>query len=84
LSSPLLRGLYLLKLQGLSIEEGSVQHEPSFLAEIMELNEQLANATDAATVLNLAQQNQKTLEALSRYINIPCCDVLYFSIDFIQ
>ncbi|MGH0151321.1 UNVERIFIED_CONTAM: hypothetical protein FKN15_043690 [Acipenser sinensis] len=43
LLGPLSRGLYMLKLQGLQLEEGThFAMEPQFLYEIMEINESLA------------------------------------------
>jgi molecular chaperone HscB len=46
LKDPVRRAEYLLKLEGLDIadERGSVKAPPSLLAEMMELNEQLAEA----------------------------------------
>ncbi|KAF4529304.1 hypothetical protein B566_EDAN011398 [Ephemera danica] len=61
LMNPLERGLYLLKLEGHFIEEGTVELEPDFLMEIMELNEQLAEAETSDAVLTMAEQNQKRM-----------------------
>ncbi|CAF4441544.1 unnamed protein product [Rotaria socialis] len=44
LSCPLSRAHYLLKLENITIEESSVQLEPSFLNYIMEINEDLIEA----------------------------------------
>jgi len=55
LVNPLLRGLYMLNVNGLNIEEGSVTMDPSFLGEIMEWNEQVEEANTKESLENLKQ-----------------------------
>ncbi|XP_063172010.1 iron-sulfur cluster co-chaperone protein HscB isoform X2 [Candoia aspera] len=51
LRSPLSRGLYLLELSGVELAAGSdAEAEPGFLAEVLELNEQLAAAHSGASL----------------------------------
>ncbi|XP_041504721.1 iron-sulfur cluster co-chaperone protein HscB isoform X1 [Microtus oregoni] len=51
LQAPLSRGLYLLKLQGIEIPEGTDHGTDSqFLVEIMEINEKLAHAQSEAAI----------------------------------
>ncbi|XP_032084893.1 iron-sulfur cluster co-chaperone protein HscB [Thamnophis elegans] len=54
LRSPLSRGLYLLELRGVELAAGSdAEAEPGFLAEVLELNEQLAAAESEASLAGL-------------------------------
>ncbi|CAH6778713.1 Hscb [Phodopus roborovskii] len=54
LQSPLSRGLYLLKLQGIEIPEGTdYGTDGQFLAEIMEINEKLTDAQSEAAMEEL-------------------------------
>ena len=73
LQKPLPRALYLLDLVGFPLEEGGggVQVAPEFLMEVMELNEELAEAGApevkiiAEVVKNKLEENdkfQKTVE----------------------
>nr|XP_044988709.1 iron-sulfur cluster co-chaperone protein HscB isoform X4 [Jaculus jaculus]XP_044988710.1 iron-sulfur cluster co-chaperone protein HscB isoform X4 [Jaculus jaculus] len=51
LLAPLSRGLYLLKLQGIEISEGTdYEIDSQFLMEIMEINEKLAGAPSEAAM----------------------------------
>ncbi|XP_063000390.1 iron-sulfur cluster co-chaperone protein HscB [Elgaria multicarinata webbii] len=51
LLSPLSRGLYLLELNGVELEEGTdPEADPEFLSEIMEINEKLSEAHNDAKV----------------------------------
>ncbi|XP_028633233.1 iron-sulfur cluster co-chaperone protein HscB isoform X1 [Grammomys surdaster] len=51
LQAPLARGLYLLKLQGIEIPEGTdYKADSQFLVEIMEINERLADAQNEAAM----------------------------------
>lgn len=53
LVNPLQRGLYMLKICGLNIEEGSITMDSSFLGEIMEWNEQVEEANTKESLENL-------------------------------
>lgn len=59
LLNPLLRGLYLLNVHGLSIEESSITMNTSFLDEIMKWNEKVEEINSI-----------KYLEALKRDVDI--------------
>ena len=62
LQKPLPRALYLLDLVGFPLEEeGEVQVAPDFLREVMELNEELAEA-GAAEVKIIAELVKNKLE----------------------
>uniref|UniRef100_A0ABK0M4E4 HscB mitochondrial iron-sulfur cluster co-chaperone n=1 Tax=Rattus norvegicus TaxID=10116 RepID=A0ABK0M4E4_RAT len=51
LQAPVSRGLYLLKLQGIEIPEGTdYRTDSQFLVEIMEINEKLADAKSEAAM----------------------------------
>ncbi|XP_022095837.1 iron-sulfur cluster co-chaperone protein HscB, mitochondrial-like [Acanthaster planci] len=63
LLKPLSRGLYLLELNGLTIEEGDAGIEPGFLMEVMETNEELAETDDDATVRRIGEENTVKLGA---------------------
>lgn len=51
--NPLLRGIYMLKMRGLNIEEGSMTTDSRFLGEIMEWNEQVEEANTKESLENL-------------------------------
>lgn len=53
LLNPLLRGLYMLNIRGLSIEENSITMDTSFLGEIMEWNEKVeeVNSIESLEIL---------------------------------
>ena len=52
---PLPRVLYLLELAGFPLEEGSIDVDPDFLAEIMELNEEILEVGEAE--LKIIEEN---------------------------
>ena len=47
-----------LKLEGVSIEEGEVARNPEFLMEILELNEELDEATTADKISKIEEKNK--------------------------
>lgn len=61
---PVERALYLLDLAGQPLHEGQLDMDPEFLMEIMEVNEELEEATDKEAVANIGQKNQKILDGL--------------------
>lgn len=54
--NPLHRGLYMLKVYGLDIEEDSVTMDTTFLSEIMEWNEQVEEADKRESLNNLKKE----------------------------
>ncbi|KAG0729905.1 Iron-sulfur cluster co-chaperone protein HscB, mitochondrial [Chionoecetes opilio] len=61
---PVERALYLLHLAGQPLEEGQIDLDPEFLAAIMEVNEELAEADDKETVQAIGQRNTEILDNL--------------------
>ncbi|XP_070619533.1 LOW QUALITY PROTEIN: iron-sulfur cluster co-chaperone protein HscB [Erythrolamprus reginae] len=71
LRSPLSRGLYLLQLRGVELAAGSdAEAEPGFLAEVLELNEQVAAADSEASLAGLqrllAAKQEAAVQEVSR------------------
>jgi molecular chaperone HscB len=66
LLQPLARGLYMLHLHGISLEEESTETDPQFLAEIMETNEELAMAQYPDDVRRLENANKSVMDKLTR------------------
>ncbi|XP_043225932.1 co-chaperone protein HscB homolog [Amphibalanus amphitrite] len=66
LKDPLKRSLYLLKLSGHPLEDGTTESDPEFLMEIMELNERLADMKSHDDVVALKHSNQEMLDNLQR------------------
>ncbi|KOC66948.1 Iron-sulfur cluster co-chaperone protein HscB, mitochondrial [Habropoda laboriosa] len=61
---PLKRGLYMLKLNGITISEGTDNVDPEFLMELMEKNEEIDDAEDNEEKINkLVQDNQEIANA---------------------
>lgn len=69
LQSPLARGLYLLELEGIVIEERDNHVEREFLFEIMELNEELDEIENSEDLFQMSSKNQLNLDYLLRYSN---------------
>ncbi|XP_017788355.1 PREDICTED: iron-sulfur cluster co-chaperone protein HscB, mitochondrial [Habropoda laboriosa] len=66
---PLKRGLYMLKLNGITISEGTDNVDPEFLMELMEKNEEIDDAEDNEEKINkLVQDNQSVLNKLTMEI----------------
>ncbi|XP_042866683.1 iron-sulfur cluster co-chaperone protein HscB-like [Penaeus japonicus] len=61
---PVERALYLLELAGQPLHEGQIDMDPEFLMEIMEVNEELAEAEDKEMVQEIGQKNQRILDGL--------------------
>ena len=64
LAKPLTRGLYLLQLRGISIEETDIQMDPDFLMEIMEVNEALATTNDGQEIKDIGDKNRVVLDKM--------------------
>ncbi|XP_064619365.1 iron-sulfur cluster co-chaperone protein HscB-like [Lineus longissimus] len=69
LLKPLSRGLYLLEQNGQTLEEGTVKMNNEFLLEIMELNEQIAEATNKETVIQLGKDNNSMLQKMEKKLS---------------
>ncbi|XP_003419137.1 iron-sulfur cluster co-chaperone protein HscB isoform X3 [Loxodonta africana] len=70
LLAPLSRGLYLLKLRGIEIPEGTDEMDKQFLVEIMEINEKLAEAQHEGAVNEIesivAVKQKECIDSASR------------------
>ncbi|XP_054277876.1 iron-sulfur cluster co-chaperone protein HscB isoform X2 [Macrosteles quadrilineatus] len=67
LLNPLERGLYMLSLNNMSIEEGTTDIDKSFLMEIMEKNEEIENQQDPVKLNEIYKSNKEQLDLLIRY-----------------
>lgn len=69
LTHPLKRGLYMLKLNGVSVPEGTTNLDPKFLMEIMEKNEEIEAAEqDTNNIMKLVDENKEILDALAKEV----------------
>ncbi|KAK6179841.1 hypothetical protein SNE40_012106 [Patella caerulea] len=62
LSKPLSRAIYMLKIHNKPIEEDSALSEPEFLAEVMEINEELAELSSPEELKDLEKQNLEKID----------------------
>ncbi|XP_050306094.1 iron-sulfur cluster co-chaperone protein HscB [Anthonomus grandis grandis] len=69
LQAPLRRAQHLLELHGDGIDEEQKVDDPEFLMEMMELNEELENCTDADKLRKLDIKNKNQLEMLAKSID---------------
>uniref|UniRef100_A0A8D8YSU8 Iron-sulfur cluster co-chaperone protein HscB, mitochondrial n=1 Tax=Cacopsylla melanoneura TaxID=428564 RepID=A0A8D8YSU8_9HEMI len=69
LQNPLERGLYLLSLQNITIDEDSKGTDQKLLMEILMLNEELDDASTADELKSLAAKIRTTLDELTKKIN---------------
>ncbi|CAK6959765.1 iron-sulfur cluster co-chaperone protein HscB [Scomber scombrus] len=70
LLKPLSRGLYMLDLEGMSIEEGtSFGGDPQFLMEVMEINEALDGAQTSEEANKIGQDTKGKLADLTEQID---------------
>ncbi|PIK48651.1 putative iron-sulfur cluster co-chaperone protein HscB, mitochondrial-like [Apostichopus japonicus] len=67
---PLSRGLYMLELAGYPVEEGDSDVDPSFLMEIMELNEKLSELNDLDEIKKIGDVNAEKLKGLMKELSI--------------
>jgi molecular chaperone HscB len=65
LHHPLARGLYILRLHGINLHEDTRESDPQFLAEIMETNEELAEAQCPDDVRRLEKANKSVIDNLT-------------------
>lgn len=70
LSHPLQRGIYLLKLNNISLPESTTNVDPEFLMDILEKNEEIETASkDEKTAIKLIVENRKTLADLTKNVS---------------
>ncbi|CAL8262120.1 unnamed protein product [Boreogadus saida] len=70
LLKPLSRGLYMLELEGMALEEGSDSGaDPSFLMELMELNEAVEEAQTPEEAGRIGRDTKVKLEELTAQID---------------
>jgi hypothetical protein len=67
--NPFLRGLYILNIRGLSIEETSVTMDNSFLSEIMEWNEKVEEADSKESLENIKKDVDVVLLNLYKLVD---------------
>ncbi|RLN29400.1 iron-sulfur cluster co-chaperone protein HscB, mitochondrial [Panicum miliaceum] len=65
LSKPLSRALYLLKLEGIHVDEEKTINDPELLMEMMEIREAVNDASDSQTLEKIQSQVKKKLETWS-------------------
>ncbi|WVZ25652.1 hypothetical protein V8G54_004196 [Vigna mungo] len=65
LSKPLSRGIYLLKLNGVEIDEEQTISDPELLAEILEIREAVEEATNGEALNRILSQMQEKLQNCS-------------------
>ncbi|WVZ49800.1 hypothetical protein U9M48_001126 [Paspalum notatum var. saurae] len=65
LSNPLSRALYLLKLEGIHVDEEKTINDPELLMEMMEMREAVSDASDSQTLEKIQSQIKGKLETWS-------------------
>ncbi|KAH7512272.1 iron-sulfur cluster co-chaperone protein HscB homolog [Ziziphus jujuba] len=70
LNKPLSRAIYILKLEGVDVDEEETISEPDLLAEIMEIREAVEEAADSQALKQLQSQMQEKLEHWSNLFAI--------------
>ncbi|ELT96361.1 hypothetical protein CAPTEDRAFT_162651 [Capitella teleta] len=70
LLKPLSRALYMLELKGIFIEESNISAEPKFLMEILEINEELAEADSLEAVEDIRTTNQKVMDDITASLSV--------------
>ncbi|KAI4300601.1 hypothetical protein L6164_033958 [Bauhinia variegata] len=65
LKKPLLRAIYLLKLEGVEVDEEQTVSDPELLAEIMEIREAVEEADGSEALKRILSQMQDKLKHLS-------------------
>jgi len=69
LLKPLSRALYLLEVKGHPLEEANIADDPAFLADVMDLNEEVAEAESLADLATLSTANKKAMEKYAEDIS---------------
>ncbi|KAJ7971345.1 iron-sulfur cluster co-chaperone protein HscB, mitochondrial [Quillaja saponaria] len=67
LSKPLSRAIYILKLEGVEVDEEQTISEPQLLTEIMEIREAVEEACDSQVLNQILSQMQEKLKEWSDY-----------------
>ncbi|XP_012570368.1 iron-sulfur cluster co-chaperone protein HscB homolog [Cicer arietinum] len=62
LSNPLSRAIYMLKINGVEIDEEQTISDPELLAEIMEIREEVEEATNSEALNDIRSQMQEKLQ----------------------
>ncbi|KAK3139749.1 hypothetical protein QOZ80_5AG0389480 [Eleusine coracana subsp. coracana] len=62
LSRPLSRALYLLKLEGIQVDEEKTINDPELLMEMMEIREAVSDTTDSKTLEKIQSQIKRKLK----------------------
>ncbi|XP_019443103.1 PREDICTED: iron-sulfur cluster co-chaperone protein HscB, mitochondrial-like [Lupinus angustifolius] len=62
LRTPLSRGIYMLKLDGVEVDEEKTISDPDLLAEIMEIREEVEEATNSETLNYILSQMQEKMK----------------------
>ncbi|GAU34574.1 hypothetical protein TSUD_29200, partial [Trifolium subterraneum] len=62
LGKPLSRAIYILKLNGVEVDEEQTISDPELLAEIMEIREEVEEATNSEALNHIRSQMQKKLQ----------------------
>ncbi|XP_042475388.1 iron-sulfur cluster co-chaperone protein HscB homolog, partial [Macadamia integrifolia] len=66
LSKPLLRAIYMLRIEGVHVDEETTISDPEFLAEIMEIREAVEEADGPQSLNKIQCQMQDKLESWSK------------------
>ncbi|RKP14301.1 Co-chaperone HscB, C-terminal oligomerization domain-containing protein [Piptocephalis cylindrospora] len=66
LLDPLSRAEYLLRIQGMEIEEGESSEDPEMLMEIMEVMEEIEQVKEERELDSLSQANQERLSSMEK------------------
>ncbi|MED6208685.1 hypothetical protein PIB30_047590 [Stylosanthes scabra] len=65
LSKPLSRAIYMMKLDGVEVDEEQTISDPELLAEIMEIREEVEEATDSESLKQILSKMEENLKSWS-------------------